>query len=60
LNFNSYFSFGEELNHRITIGVSNILDQSRQMVYQSFQATDEIFNIFKPGRAFSIKYSFTF
>lgn len=60
LDFNAYFSFGENLNQRITLRVNNILDDDRTMVYRSFGAEDEIFQSFRPGTVASLKYVYSF
>ncbi len=59
-NFNSYKSFGKDFNSKITFGVTNILNDSREMVYHSFGSDDKIFNKYNPGVGFNFKYSFTF
>lgn len=60
LNFNAYRSFGEKLNHKVTIGVRNILDDDRTLVYRAYNAEDQIFTTFKPGRLINAKYTYTF
>ena len=60
LNFNAYFNLGKEKNSKVTIGVRNLLDDDRTLVYRSYQAEDQIFTSFKPGVQFRINYSFTF
>jgi len=60
LDFNAYFSFGENLNQRITLRVNNILDDDQTMVYRSFGAEDQIFQSFRPGTMASVKYVYSF
>ncbi|GAB5539033.1 MAG: TonB-dependent receptor [Salibacteraceae bacterium] len=60
LNFNAYRSFGEKLNHKFTLGVRNILDEDRTLVYRAYKAEDQIFTTFKPGRLINAKYTYTF
>lgn len=59
LDFNAYFSVGKSRNHRITISVSNILDQKKTIVYKSYESPDGIFNQYNPGRMYGVKYTFS-
>lgn len=60
LNLNAYVDLGQNKGSRITLGVNNLLDQERTMVYRSFEAEDQVFTSFKPGVQFRVKYSFRF
>lgn len=60
LNFNAYRSFGKEQRSRVTLGVSNILDEDKTLVYRAFNAPDEIYTTYKPGVGVSLKYAYTF
>ena len=60
LNFNAYRNFGKNKKSRITIGVNNILDDDRTLVYRSHGTDDLVFTSFKPGVGFSLKYGYTF
>lgn len=60
LNFNAYKSFGPDFRSRITVGVRNIMDDDRIMVYKSFESQDQTFNRFLPGRQFRFKYTYNF
>lgn len=60
LNFNAYTSFGEDLNHRLTLRITNLLDEDRTLVYRAYQSNDEIYTTYKPGRSFGLQYSYTF
>jgi hypothetical protein len=60
LNLNAYVDLGKNKGSRITIGVNNLLDQERTMVYRSFEAEDQVFTSYKPGMQFRVKYSFNF
>jgi outer membrane receptor protein involved in Fe transport len=60
LNINGYTSFGKDKMSRITLGISNLLNDEVKFVYKSFGADEAIFNAFRPGRTFSIKYSYSF
>jgi TonB-dependent receptor len=60
LNFNAFKSFGKDFNSKLTFGIQNILDDERTLVYKSFGTSDEIYNTFRPGRGFSLKYTYNF
>jgi len=60
LNFTFNKKFGAEKKSSIDIKVSNILDSKRKSVYESYNATDQIFTQFSPGTEFSIGYSYSF
>lgn len=53
-------SLGERKNSQIRVSAVNLLDAERANYYKSYHAQDEIFSIYKPGRTYSIKYTYTF
>jgi hypothetical protein len=57
LNLNTNFSFDKQ---QIFIGISNILNDDRIMVYKSYNAEYEVFNRFFPGRNINLKYVYLF
>lgn len=60
LNFNVLLNLGKKKSSNITLGVQNLLDDDRTLVYRSYDAEDQIFTSFKPGVQFRVKYGFTF
>jgi TonB-dependent receptor len=60
LNLNVYKDLGADMKSRVTLGVNNILGAERENVYKSYEAKDEVYSIFQPGRTFTAKYSYTF
>lgn len=60
LRFNLNKSLSDNGKTSLNMSVSNILNDTREEIYQGFNAEDEIFSLFTPGRAVSlgIKYSF--
>ena len=44
-------------NHKVSVRVQNILNAEQQRMYQSFNANDQIFELFVPNRTFSVSYS---
>ena len=60
LNFSLNKKFGEKQNTKMEMKISNILDESKESYYQSYNAEKQIYNIFNPGRTFSIGLSYQF
>jgi outer membrane receptor protein involved in Fe transport len=60
LDLNAYRSFGKEQRSRLTLGVSNLLNEDRTLVYKSYKAEDQIYTTYKPGVGISISYGYTF
>ncbi len=60
LNFKISKSFGEERNSNLSIAVSNILNDDREKLYDSFRASEEIFSRYSPGQTISVGYSYKF
>lgn len=60
LDFNAFYSFGERSQHRLTVGLRNLLDDDRSLVYRSFGAEDEFYTSFIPGRQIGLSYNYRF
>ena len=60
LNFNLYRDFGPNNNHRLTVGVNNILKAERTDLYKGFGEAEAIYSVFRPGRTFSLTYGYNF
>jgi hypothetical protein len=60
LNFNAFRNFGKKERSRLTLTVSNILNDDISLVYRSFGTADAFFNTYKPGVGINLKYAFTF
>jgi len=60
LNFRISKKLLEDQRLKLSFSVNNILDSTRQRVYQSFMADDELFERFNPRRAFSMSLSYRF
>lgn len=60
LDFNLNKSFGEDKSSNVNFKVQNILGSSRESVFQSYKAQDQIFSKFSPGVGFSVGYSYKF
>ncbi len=53
-------SFGKEKSSNINFSVKNILNQDREVKYQSYKAQDQIFSKFSPGIGFTLGYAYKF
>lgn len=60
LNFTLNKTLGKEKKSNINIKVGNILGDTKESVYQSFHAKDQIFRLRDPGTPISIGYSIKF
>lgn len=60
LNFNLNKKFGDKEQYRAGFGVTNLLDDSRELVFKSFGAQDEYFQRLKIGTQFNAKFSYNF
>ena len=60
LNFTLNKKIGAEKKSTIDIKISNILDNKRKSVYESFNTADQVFSQLNPGTEFSIGYSYNF
>lgn len=60
LNFNLNKTFGKEKRATASLNITNLLDDVREELYSAFNAQDQIFYRFSPGREFGLglKYSF--
>ncbi|MBU2915122.1 TonB-dependent receptor [Reichenbachiella agariperforans] len=60
VNFNISKTFGKVGTSKVTFRVDNILGAQRKNVYESYEANEEVFSLYKPGRTFSLKYAYSF
>jgi len=60
LNFGCSKIFGEERNIKVDFQAGNILGDLRQEFFKSYEADDQIFTEFDPGRSFSLGVSYKF
>ncbi|HYG18579.1 MAG TPA: TonB-dependent receptor [Ohtaekwangia sp.] len=60
MNFNVYRNFGSDQKHRITFGVTNLLDAERKDLYKGYGGAEAIYSIYKPGRTYALTYGLTF
>ncbi|NHF58662.1 TonB-dependent receptor plug domain-containing protein [Flavobacteriaceae bacterium TP-CH-4] len=58
LNFSK--EFGKEIQHKISLNFSNILNDDIESFYKSFGAEDRIFSFRSPGQTISLGYSMQF
>ena len=60
LRFNVSKSFGKSKQNKVTLRVSNILDDERLSEFESFGSSRQIFSLREPGRSLSLNYSVKF
>lgn len=60
LNLNVSKEFGKEFNSKISLRVENLLGDIRENNFISFKADDASFSVFKPGRQYGFKYTYSF
>ena len=59
LNFNLLHSFGEERQYQIGVSVNNILDDTRDRVFRSFNSHSPYFSTWAPGRTFKVSFRYS-
>ena len=59
LNFNLLYSFGEERQYQIGVSVNNILDDTRDRVFRSFNSHSPYFSTWAPGRTFKVSFRYS-
>ncbi len=60
LNFNLNKSFGADERIQAGLGVQNILNQKREMVFKAYEAQDQIFTSLAPGTKINFNVAFSF
>lgn len=60
LNFNAFYDFGINGNHRVTVGTTNILNEKRVDKYKGYGGVEAIYSRFHTGRTFTLTYAYTF
>ena len=59
LNFNMLKNFGEDRKYQIGIGVSNILDDTRDRLFRSYNSSSPYFSTWAPGRTFKLSFRYS-
>jgi hypothetical protein len=59
LNFNMLKSFGEERQYQIGFAVSNILDDTRDRIFVSYESFSPYFSRWAPGRTFKLSFRYS-
>ncbi|MFP5470128.1 MAG: TonB-dependent receptor domain-containing protein [Bacteroidia bacterium] len=60
VNFNANKSFGKDNRMQLGLKVDNILNDVKESVFVSFNATDQYFTSLRQGRTFQVRYSYNF
>ena len=59
LNFNLLKSFGEERQYQMGFAVSNILDDTRDRIFVSYESFSPYFSRWAPGRTFKLTFRYS-
>ncbi|REJ60818.1 MAG: TonB-dependent receptor [Bacteroidetes bacterium] len=59
LNFNLMKRFGEERKYQIGVAVSNILDDTRDRIFVSYNSSSPYFSRWAPGRTFKLTFRYS-
>ena len=59
LNFNAFRDFGVDAKHRVTGGVTNLLNAARKDLYKGYGGVEAVYSLLHPGRTFSLTYGYT-
>lgn len=59
LNFNLMKSFGEDRQYQIGFGVNNILDDTRDRIFVSYESFSPFFSRWAPGRTFKLSFRYS-
>ena len=60
LNMNFSKAFGKDRKSNLTLKFTNILDDDRESVFESFGAEDQVYSRWSPGQEISLSYSYKF
>jgi hypothetical protein len=60
LNFNSNKSFGKDRKMQLGLKIENILNDWKESVFESYQATDQYFTRLNQGITFQLRFSYFF
>ncbi|MGD2003629.1 MAG: TonB-dependent receptor [Flavobacteriales bacterium] len=59
LNFNLMKNFGEERQYQVGLAVSNILDDTRDRIFVSYNSFSPYFSTWAPGRTFKLSFRYS-
>jgi hypothetical protein len=59
LNFNLMKNFGEERQYQVGFAVSNILDDTRDRIFVSYNSFSPYFSTWAPGRTFKLSFRYS-
>jgi TonB-dependent receptor len=60
INLNVSKSFGKDQRSKLKLQATNLLNESRESVYKSYKAKNQLFSYRNPGTSFSLSYSYKF
>mgnify|MGYP000542284428 FL=1 len=59
LNFNLLKNFGEDRQYQIGFGVNNIMDDTRDRLFRSYNSSSPYFSTWAPGRTFKVSFRYS-
>ena len=59
LNFNILKNFGEDRQYQIGFGVNNIMDDTRDRLFRSYNSSSPYFSTWAPGRTFKVSFRYS-
>jgi TonB-dependent receptor len=60
LNVNVYRDLGANKHHRLTFGVTNLLNAERKDFYRGYGNAEATYSVLLPGRTFAVTYGYIF
>ena len=59
LNFNLMKNFGEDQRYQIGFSVNNIMDDTRDRIFRSYNSAEPMFSTWAPGRTFKLSFRYS-
>jgi outer membrane receptor protein involved in Fe transport len=59
LNFNLMKNFGEDQRYQVGFSVNNIMDDTRDRIFRSYNSAEPMFSTWGPGRTFKLSFRYS-
>lgn len=59
LNFNLMKTFGEDRQYQMGFGINNIVDDTRDRIFVSYESFSPYFSLWAPGRTFKLTFRYS-
>jgi outer membrane receptor protein involved in Fe transport len=59
LNFNVLKNFGADRQYQLGLGVNNIMDDTRDRIFRSYNSHSPFFSTWAPGRTFKLSFRYS-